>query len=86
MFADGNDIGPATTFKPPTNMTQFLAATFLASLAFLAYHVMAAPRGHQDEKGFHVTQRSPLVNHKRLTIVLLVILNLALVLLRWTIL
>lgn len=63
-------------------MTQFLAATFLASLAFLAYHVMAAPRGYQDEKGFHVTQRSPLVNHKRLAIVLLVILNLALALAR----
>jgi hypothetical protein len=62
-----------------------LATAFLASLTFFAWHVAMAPEGRQDAKGFHVTKASPLVNHKRLTLALLIILNLALALARYAI-
>lgn len=55
------------------------ASIFLASLASLAWEVTHAPRGRQDADSFHVAA-SPLVNHKRLTLVLLVVLNLSLAL------
>ena len=55
------------------------ASIFLASLALLAWEVTRAPRGRQDTDGFHA-EASPLVNHRRLTLVLLVLLNLSLAL------